>query len=59
MTGTSNDNLHDILRYRKRNVNSPHYVIFDVIKPNDAGKIACPLNIVEHIFIDSLSVGML
>ena len=36
-----------------------HDVIFDVIKPNDAEKIACPLNIVQHIFIDSLSVSML
>ena len=58
MTGTSNDKLHDISRYTKRNANTPYEIIFDVIKP-DAGKIACLLNIVQHIFIDSLSVSML
>ena len=59
MTGTSNDKLHDISRYGIRNANTPHDIIFDVIKPNDAGKIACPLNIVQHIFIVSHSVSML
>ena len=59
MTGTSNDKLHDIAQNTKRNANTPHDVIFDIIKPNDARKIACPLNIVQHIFIDSLSVSML
>ena len=59
MTGTSSDKLHDISRHTKRKANTPHDVIFDVIKPNDAGKIACPLNIVQHIFMDSLSVNML
>ena len=56
MTGNSNDKLHDISRYTKKNANTPHDVIFNVIKPNDA----CPLNIVQHIFfIDSLSVSIL
>ena len=59
MTGTLNDKLHDISWNTKRNANMPHDIIFDFIKPNDAGKIACPLNIVQHIFIDSLSVSML
>ena len=61
MTGTSNDKLHvhDISWYTKMNANTPYDIIFNVIKPNDAGKIACPLNIVQHIFIDSLSVSML
>ena len=47
-----------VSRYTKRNDNTPHDVIFDVIKPNDAGKIACPMNRVQHIFNDSLSVSM-
>ena len=37
----------------------PHGVIFDVIKPNNIGKIACPLNVIQHIFIDSFSGSML
>ena len=57
--GNSNDNLHNISRYRKRNANTPHDVIFDIMKLNYAGKIAWLLNIVQHIFIDSLSVSML
>ena len=48
-----------ISRYTKKNANTPHDVIFDVIKPNDAGKIACPVNIFQDIFNDSLSVSML
>ena len=59
MTGNWNDKLHNISRYAKRNDNMPHDVIFDVIKPNDAGKMACPMNIVQHVFIDFLSVSML
>ena len=59
MTGTSNDKLQDISWYTKRNANMPHVVIFDAIKSNDTGKIACPLNIIQHISIDSLSVSML
>ena len=55
MTGTPTDELYDITWYTKRNANMPH----DVIKPNDAGKIACPQKIVQHIFIDSLFVSML
>ena len=55
----SNDKLHDISWYTKRKAKMPHDVIFDVIKPNDAGKIECLLNVVQHIFIDSLSVIML
>ena len=51
--------LHGISLYTKRYANTPHDVIFDVIKLNDSGKIACPLNKVQHIFIDSLSVSML
>ena len=35
------------------------YMPHDVTKPNDAGKIVYPLNVVQHIFIDSLSVNML
>ena len=57
MTGTSTDKLHDISRYTIRNANTHNDVIFDLIKPKDAGKIACPLNIVQHIFIDFLSDG--
>ena len=39
MTGIPNDKLHDrsISQYRQRNANMPRDVIFDVIKPNDAG----------------------
>ena len=37
----------------------PHDVIFDIIKPNDAGKMVCPMNIVQNIFIDFLSVSLL
>ena len=59
MTVNLNGKLHDISRYAKRNDNTPHDVIFDVIKPNDAGKMACPMNIVQHIFIDFLSFSML
>ena len=39
LTGNSNDKLNDISRYAKRNANTPHYFIFYVIKPNDAGKL--------------------
>ena len=47
MTGNASDKveLHDISRYTKRNSNASHDVIFDVLKPNDAEEIACPLNI--------------
>ena len=45
MSGNFNDKLHDISRYTKRNAKTPHCNIFDVVKPNDAWKIACPLNI--------------
>ena len=55
----SSDKIDEISRNKERNTNTPHDVIFDVIKLNDAGKIACPLNAVQHIFIDSLSVSML
>ena len=43
MTGTLNDKLHDISRYTKKNANTPHDIIFDFNKLNDAGEIACPL----------------
>ena len=59
MTRNLNDKLHDISWFAKRNDNTPHDVIFDVIKPNDAGKMACPMNIVQRVFIDFLSVSML
>ena len=58
MTGNLNNKLHDISWYAKSNDNTPHDVIFDVIKPNDAGKMACLMNKVQHIFIDFLSVRM-
>ena len=58
MTGNINDKLHNISRYTKRNANMPHDVIFDVIKPNDARKISCPLNIVQHIFTNFLYFRM-
>ena len=42
----------------ERNVNNTaHDVISDVIKPNDTRKITCPPNVVQHIFIDSLSIS--
>ena len=28
----------------------PHDIIFNVITPNDAGKIVCLQNVVQHIF---------
>ena len=34
------------------NDNTPHDVIFDVIEPNDAGKMVCPMNIVQMYFLN-------
>ena len=36
-----------------------HDVIIDVIKLDATRKLTCLLNVVQHIFIDSLSINML
>ena len=53
------DKLQDIPRNTERNIDMAHDVISDIIKSNDAKKITCPLNVVQHILIDSLSIVML
>ena len=58
-TGHSSDKLLDISQNIERKAKMPHDVIlvFDVIKPNDIGKITSPLNEVQHILFYSLSNG--
>ena len=44
------DKLHYMSLNTERNGNTPQDVVFDALKLNDTGKIACPLNVVQHIF---------
>ena len=51
--------LHGISRHTERNAFTEYGVGIDVIKTIESRKITCPVNVVQHIFIDYLSNNMI
>ena len=43
----------------EKNIDTKYDDKFDIIKAKDTRNITCPHNVVQYIFVDSLSISML